>query len=72
MYCQGLMQRGFAPLHIDRNGYHVSFEAVPAWICTQCGASYIEEPEVQEVQSMMEALDKSTARLKATTIPVAA
>jgi len=40
MYCQGKMVRGHAPFHIDRENIHVSFDNVPAWVCTQCGEVY--------------------------------
>lgn len=50
MHCQSHMTRGTAPMHVDRKGYHLSLEAVPAWICDQCGEPYFEEREVESVQ----------------------
>ena len=63
MYCQGRMERGFAPFHIDRNGYHLTLEAVPAWICTQCGEVYFEEAEVERIQTALARLDENVSQL---------
>ncbi len=58
------MKRGVAPLHIDRNGYHLTFESVPAWVCTQCGEAYFEEREVAIVQTMITDIDGKTEQLR--------
>lgn len=49
-YCQGQMTRGVAPFHVDRKGYHLTFDGVPAWICQQCGEVYFEEREIEAIQ----------------------
>ena len=63
MYCQGKMSKGQAPFHIDRKGYHLSLEAVPAWVCGQCGEPYFEEHEVKTIQRLLLQLDRQTANL---------
>ena len=63
MHCQGTMSRGTAPFHIDRNGYHLSLDAVPAWVCTQCGEPYFEEREVESIQHLLVQVDEQMARL---------
>ena len=63
MYCQGKMERGVAPFHIDRNGYHLTLEAVPAWVCTQCGEVYFEESEVERIQTAIVRLDENVHQL---------
>lgn len=30
MHCQGIVERGIAPFHIDRNGYHLVLDRIPA------------------------------------------
>lgn len=62
-HCQGKMQRSRTPFHIDRKGYHLSLEAVPAWVCGQCGEPYFEEHEVKAIQRFLLQLDKQTAEL---------
>jgi YgiT-type zinc finger domain-containing protein len=57
------MERGVAPFHIDRNGYHLTLEAVPAWVCTQCGEVYFEESEVERIQTAIARLDENVHQL---------
>jgi len=57
MYCKGKMKRGTAPFHIDRKGYHLVFDAVPAFICQQCGEVYFDEPQVDSIQTAIKAVD---------------
>ncbi len=63
LYCQGEMERGTAPFHADRKGYHLMLDAVPAWVCSQCGEVYFEEAEVDAIQDVMRSLDETTERL---------
>lgn len=63
VHCQGTMKRTHAPFHIDRKGYHLSLEAVPAWVCGQCGEPYFEEREVKSIQRLLVQLDKQTSSL---------
>jgi YgiT-type zinc finger domain-containing protein len=57
------MRQGRAPFHVDRNGYHLSLDSVPAWICGQCGEAYFEEREVESIQRLLMQLDKQAAEL---------
>jgi YgiT-type zinc finger domain-containing protein len=50
------MKRGDAPFHIDRQGVHLTLDAVPAWICTQCGEAFFEEREVDAIQDLIESV----------------
>ena len=61
--CKGEMERGTAPFHIDRKGYHLLVDAVPAWVCTQCGEVYFEEDEVDAIQETVRSLDKRADKL---------
>lgn len=63
MYCQGKMERGTAPFHIDRNGYHLMFDRIPAWVCEQCGEAYFEESEVDSIQAVIRAVDEQVEKL---------
>ena len=63
VYCQGEMKRGIAPFHVDRNGYHLLLDAVPAWVCVQCGESYFEEAEVDSIQDAIRGLDDHASKL---------
>jgi hypothetical protein len=56
--CQGPVQRGTAPVRVDRDGYKLSWEAVPAWICTRCEHAYFEPQEVETVRKALRAMRK--------------
>jgi YgiT-type zinc finger domain-containing protein len=53
------MQRETALFSLSRNGYHISRDAIPAWVCEQCGESLFETSEVDTIQSEISALDRS-------------
>ena len=57
VHCHGQMKQSSAPFHIDRNGYHLLFDTVPAWVCEQCGEAYFEEREVNAMQRAIQGLD---------------
>lgn len=63
IYCQGKMERGIAPFHIDRKGYHLTLDRIPAWLCPQCGEVYFDESEVESIQEVLRALDQQTERI---------
>ena len=63
IHCKGQMKRGTAPFSLDRNGYHVSWDAVPAWVCTQCGEPFFEAREVDLIQNALRDLDRESAAL---------
>ena len=63
IHCQGEMHLSTAPFNIDRSGYRVVFDSVPAWICGQCGEPYFEEREVGVIQDAIRALDERTRSL---------
>lgn len=64
IYCKGRMEKATAPFSIDRKGYHVSWDAIPAWVCSQCGEAYFESREVDLIQKAVSALERETAPLK--------
>lgn len=63
LHCGGKMRRGAAPFHVDRRGYHLTWDAVSAWICSQCGEAYFEEAEVEAIQKVLLAVDKQAEKL---------
>ena len=67
IHCHGQMKRSNAPFHVDRNGYHLMFDTVPAWVCDQCGEAYFEEREVTAIQSAIKGLDQQARQLVADT-----
>lgn len=61
--CKAQMRRGTAPFSIDRNGYHVSWDHILAWVCDQCGEVLFEAREVNLIQEALVSLDRETATL---------
>ena len=57
------MKKGSAPVHIDRIGGHLMLDAVPAWVCQQCGEAYFEEKEVDAIQELVKSVDKKAREL---------
>ena len=59
------LQRSDGPkcgaLQLDRNGYHVSWDAIPAWVCSQCGEPFFESREVELIQKALNELDRESA-----------
>lgn len=63
LYCQGVMARGTAPFHIDRQGYHLILDTIPAWVCAQCGEAYFEEAAVEAIQEVIRSVDAHAEKL---------
>ena len=66
IHCQGEMKRGVAPFHVDRKGCHLILDAVPAWVCEQCGEAYFEEKEVDAMQDMVQSVEQKAESLTST------
>jgi YgiT-type zinc finger domain-containing protein len=65
VHCKGKLERGKAPLTVSRKGYHVVWDAIPAWVCKQCKEPLFEGAEVDQIQRALEVLDRETAGLSA-------
>ena len=65
IHCRGGMAFATAPFHVNRPGYHLRLERVPAWVCGQCGEPYFESREVGAIQDAIEVLDRQARRLAA-------
>ena len=63
MHCHAKMARKTAPFHVDREGYHLVLDAVPAWVCPQCGEIYFEENEVDTIQEAIRSVDRQAKKL---------
>ena len=63
MHCHGHKNKQTAPFHIDRKGYYLTLDAVPAWVCQQCGEMYFEELEVDSIQEIIQAVEDRTKKM---------
>jgi hypothetical protein len=59
--CDGRVQRGTAPVLVERPGYRVAWQALPAWICTRCETPYFEEREVSLIRQALNLLRDAAA-----------
>lgn len=65
MHCRGTMIKGTAPFQIDKKGYHLTLDRVPAWVCQQCGEVYFDEQAVDSIQEIIKTLEDRTDKLTA-------
>ncbi len=65
IHCKGQMEKAAAPFTIDRKGYLVHWDAIPAWVCAQCGEPYFESQQVDLIQKALLALERESAGLTA-------
>jgi len=56
------MVRGKTSYALNRQGYHLVIDEVPAWICRQCGEAYFEEEEVDAIQDLIKTLDSKIVK----------
>jgi YgiT-type zinc finger domain-containing protein len=54
--CQGPVERGTAPVSVERNGYRLAWEEVPAWVCGRCELAYFEPGEVETIRGALRAM----------------
>ena len=67
LHCKSKMKKGNAPFSVDRNGYQISWDSIPAWVCTQCGEAFFEENEVNHIQKALDKIDLETLALTSNT-----
>ncbi len=65
MHCKGTMLERPAPFHIDKKGYHLTLDSVPAFVCEQCGEVCFDEQAVDSIQEIIKTLEDHTDKLSA-------
>lgn len=58
LLCKGEMEKSTVSYTVDRKGYHLFIEKIPAYVCAQCGERYFEEREVDAIQNMLKVFEK--------------
>ena len=56
-HCNGRLTIGKTSYTVNRNGYHLIIDDVPAYICEQCNEPLFSEEAVELVQEMIHNLD---------------
>jgi YgiT-type zinc finger domain-containing protein len=57
MQCSGEMEKSTVTYTVDRKGYHLFLEEVPAYVCSQCGERFFGEDEVSSIQNMLRQME---------------
>ena len=70
LYCKGKMQRDKTTYPINRKGYHLLIEDVPAFVCRQCGEPYFEEKEVDAIQNLIGDMDRKALAIQSMELSV--
>jgi hypothetical protein len=60
------MKRGRAPFRVERSGYHLLLDAVPAWLCSNRAEAFFEEAQANAIQDVVLLLD---TKIEAITTP---
>jgi YgiT-type zinc finger domain-containing protein len=63
-HCRGNLTRDAAPFDVTRCGYHIHFDAVPAWVCSQCGEPLFDAEAVEMVERALDALDEQVEKMR--------
>ena len=58
LMCGGAMGKKSVAYTVDRKGYHLFIEKIPAYVCTQCGERYFDEKEVAAIQNMLRVFEE--------------
>ncbi len=65
LLCKGKMKKGETTYTINRKGYHLVLDHVPAFMCEQCGEPYFEENGIELVQRIIRDVDRNSEQLQA-------
>lgn len=57
LLCQGELRPGKTAYAINRRGYHLIIDDVPAWVCSQCGEPLFGEKQVNAIQQIVRKMD---------------
>ena len=64
LHCKGTLKKGEAPIRIDRDGWHITINSAPAWVCDQCGEYLFDENEVAAIQDLIKTVEHGNALVK--------
>lgn len=64
LYCDGEMKKEKTTYTIDREGYHLFIEDVPAYVCKKCGEKHFPEEEVEKIQHLIRRLEEDLTEVR--------
>lgn len=63
IHCKGTLRAGKASYTVNRKGYHLILDEIPAFVCEQCGQPLFPQEAVRLVQEMIRSLDDRNEKL---------
>ncbi|MDH5717847.1 MAG: YgiT-type zinc finger protein [Spirochaetia bacterium] len=63
VYCKGKLEKKTAPFTVERNDYQIHWNALPAYICGQCGEPLFEEKALMLIEKSVELIDAEKTKL---------
>ncbi len=63
LFCNGKLKKSTVAYTVNRKGYHLYIEKVPALVCTQCGEKFFDEKETQSIQKALISFEKNIQTL---------
>jgi len=64
LLCKGKMKKTKVAYGVDRKGYHLFIEKIPAYVCSRCRERYFEEKEVSAIQDMLKVFEDKLRAVK--------
>lgn len=64
LMCKDEMEKKDVSYTIERKGYHIYIEKIPAYVCVRCGEKYFEEGEANAIQDMTKTFEEKLIRVK--------
>jgi YgiT-type zinc finger domain-containing protein len=64
LMCQGEMEPRAVAYTVDRKGYHLYVEDIPAYVCSQCGERFFDEKEVISIQEMIQVFESKLEEVR--------
>ena len=64
--CKGTLSAGRASHTVNRRGYHLILDDIPACVCEQCGQPLFSQESVRLIQEMVRSLDERKTELSRT------
>ena len=66
MYCKGELELGEVPFQTRHEGYNLTLERVPAWVCTQCGEHLFDMKQAKAIQETLKLMDERAESIRET------
>lgn len=65
LFCNGEMEKTKVAYTVNRKGYHLYVEKIPAFVCSRCGEQFFDEKEVGAIQNMLKVFEEKLEQVEA-------